>query len=304
MRTPTKIVPRDELVDELVKRVLKNQHVWLSAPAGYGKTTIIQEAVEELEDRHDRKVIFCQESTQFKPLLLDIAENLHAQGLLVWDKLGDAVAVNETSWPKVFAKLDRLSVVEVAPVVAQNLAGNNFVLVLDHLEGVRASYLKHYVQFFEVATVIAASDGLQNPQLKKLRSFARVVEVPAFTPAQAEELSDFLFQTYHINACDEESFKRHLLRAANGVPAKLVQLYEDAAAEGYIEMNYIRQLRSQAGREYTNAGWLLLLLLALPMVARIIAVGSGDRDAFIAFGVLSAFAFLMRYFVYRGSRDS
>jgi hypothetical protein len=301
MRSSVKIIPRDELVDGVVKRVLKSQHVWLSSPAGYGKTTIIQEAVDELADRYDHAVIFCQESTQFKPLLLDIAEQLHSQGLLVWEQLG--AAVNETSWAKVFAKLDRVSVVEVAPIVAQSLAGKNIILVLDHLEGVRASYLKHYARFFEVATVIAASDSFQNVSLKKLRPLAQIMEVPAFTPAQAEELSDFLFEHYGINASDEESFKRQVVRAANGAPAKLVQLYEDAATEGFIKMDYIRQLRSQAGREFTNVGWLLLLLLALPMVGRVVAVGSGDRDGFIAFGVLSAFAFVMRYLVYRGSRQ-
>ena len=48
---------------------------------------------------------------------------------------------------------------------------------------------------------------------------------------------------------------------------------------------------------------LLLVLLALPMVARIIAVGSGDRDAFIGFGIMASFAFVMRFLVHRGSRE-
>jgi len=302
MRRPSKIVPRDEIVDEVVKRVLRDQSVWLSAPEGYGKTTIIQEAVEELEDRHDRMVIFCQDSTHFKPLLLDIAEQLHAHGLFIWDQPGDEV--EEMTWAKVHAKLDRVSVVKVAPAVVQSLEGNDIILVLDHLEGVRVTYLKHFARFFEIATIIAASDGFKKIELNKLRSYARVIDVLKFIPDQAEELSDFLFESYGINTVNESSFKQHLLRAADGIPLKVRQLYEDAASEGgFIGMDYIRQLRAQAGREYTNMGWLLLVLLALPMVARIIAIGSGDRDSFVAFGVLTAFSFVMRFLVYRGARS-
>ena len=186
----------------------------------------------------------------------------------------------------------------------ENLEGHGIILVLDHLEGARASYLKFYRQFFQVATVIAASDNFSKPDIKKLRSYARVVVVPTFTPDQAEELSDFLFQSYNINTVNEESFKRHLLRATGSVPLKIRQLYEDAATEDFIKMDYIRMLRSQAGREYTNTGWLFLVLLALPMVARIVAVGSGDRDAFIAFGILSAFGLVMRYLIYKGARGA
>lgn len=303
MKRPSKIVPRDDLVDEVVKRVLKDQSVWLSASDGFGKSTIIQEVVDELEDRHDRLVIFCQESTQFKPLLLDIAEQLHEHGLFAWDQLGEDAG--DMEWPKVFAKLDRVSVVEVAPVVIQSVEGNDIILVLDHLETVRATYQKFFARLFEVATVVSASDGFSNAQIKKLRSYARAVEVPKFTAEQAEELSDFLFQSYGINTVNEDSFKQHLLRAADGIPKKIRQLYEDAVSEGgLLGMDYIRGLRAQAGREYMNMGWLLLVLLAMPMVARIIAVGSGDRDAFIAFGILSAFGFVMRYLVYKGSRGT
>lgn len=300
MPTPVKLIPRDELVDDVVKRVLKGQHAWLDAPEGHGKTTIIQEVVDELQDEHDRNVIFCEESTRFKQLILDIAQQLHAQQLFAWEHIGEAV--HEMSWAKLHSRLHRRAVLEVAPAVLKSLEGHDFILVLDHLEGASPAYQKYYALLFEAATVIAASNNIRNPQIKKLRSYARTIEVPKLTPAQGAELSDFLYEVHRINACDEETFKQHLLRAADGIPLKLVRLYEDAATEDFISMDYIRQLRSQAGREYVSMVWLLLMLITLPMAARIMALGSGDRDAYVAFGVMAGFGVFMRYLVYQGNR--
>lgn len=297
---PKMIIPRDELLDEGIKNILKGRSSWYVGHEGLGKSTIIQEAVDELEDGFGREVIVCEQSSQFKPLMMDIAKQLHERHFFNWDKIPDA---EELNWDKLHAKLYRPPVVEVAPVVLQCLEGKDIILVLDHLERVGPTYQQFYAKLFEVCTVIAASSNFQNPQVKKLRSYARVIEVPKFTEEQAVQLSDFLFEHHKINAHDEDNFKLHILRAADGIPSKLVQLYEDASTEKYIEEDYIRRLRSKAGREYTNMGWLLLVIITLPMAAKIIAVGSGDKDGFIAFGVLGSFSLIMRFLILKGSRN-
>ena len=71
------IIPRDELLDPMVKNALKGRHNWVIAPGGYGKSQLVQEAVDELEDRHGKEVICCDESSQFKPLMLEIGRALH-----------------------------------------------------------------------------------------------------------------------------------------------------------------------------------------------------------------------------------
>ena len=299
---PRKLIPRDDLLDIIIKQIRKGRHIWLNAPEGFGKTTLLREASDEFEDSHQRTVIFCQESCQFKPLMLEIAEQLHSQQRFTWDKIGDTI--NEMSWAKLHAKLNRPPVLEITPVVMQNLEGGKIILILDHLERANPSFKKYYAQLFEITTVIAASNGFSNNEIKNLRPLTRVVDVPKLTQDQATELSDFLYEDHRINATDEKMFKRHTLLAADGIISKLVRLYEDASLEKHISADYIRNLRTQAGREYINMGLMLLLLVTMPMIARIMAVGSGDRDAYIAFGMMSAFAFVMRQLISRENRKT
>jgi hypothetical protein len=317
MKPPSLIIPRDDLIDEILEHVLKGRHVWLVAPEGYGKTTLLQEAVDELEDAHSKEVIFCTESTQLKPLMLDIAQQLHHNHLFSWEELKGV----EISWTRLHTKLDRIGIVGIVPIVLHNLErlsshqsmnggktnlekmrgdqisehfdNHHIILVLDALERIGPSSYQHYAKLFDVCTIITASRNFRNPQVKKLHAYARVIEVPKLTAEQANTLSDFLFDFHKIHAYDEEMVKQHIVRASDGIPLKLKKLYEDAETEKVIDNEYIRKLKSKTDKAFVSMGWLLLVMIAVPMALRIVAVGSGDRDGFIAFGVLSAFSVVM-----------
>jgi hypothetical protein len=301
MNSPAKIIARDDLVDQIIENTLKGRSTWLVAPEGMGKTTLIHEAKDELEDKHNRQVIHCDESTRFKPLVLDIAHQLHSLGILVIEKFGEDIC--EIPWDKLQPKLSRPAVTEIAPAVIESMEGHDIILILDELEGITPTYLKHYRKFFETASVIAASSSFSNAQVQKLKGMATILNVPAFTQEQAEELSEFLFNAHSINTGNEPMLKRHLLSAANGNPQKVHQLYDQISKERYVTQDQIRAFSNQAGKRFLNMGLLLLCLVTLPLMAKVLARGAGDRDGFVAFGMMSAGILVLRILIFRHSRD-
>jgi len=92
------------------------------------------------------------------------------------------------------------------------------------------------------------------------------------------------------------------LAQADGNPYALVEMVRQVAGDRPLGLQAIRDLHHGAGVRYLDITPVLLLLGAVIVAARFVALGLNDPDLYIIAGSLGALFFVARYFLYRGLR--
>lgn len=315
------LVGREDILSTLQENVAKGQHTLLVGPLGIGKshllhhfaTTLEQGSTEAREQgswgaegpgstgesspspQHPGtpapQHIYLEHVSPIKPALLGLAEQLHADGVLEVE----GIEATYLAWDDVRKKLTPLRVNQLAELVIGCMKHQDYVLVLDHLERVTPTMLPHLNALLDVAVIVAAADELKSSAQRLWWSFDRI-EVPPLTNQQARDL---LWQVADPDRIAEpQFFETRVLQQAGGNPLAILTM----AAKSHmsdLSAREIRGLHHGAGIDYVPLTPLLMIIGALIVAARFVALGLNDRDLYVLAGLGYAFFFVMRYFIYR-----
>jgi len=156
----------------------------------------------------------------------------------------------------------------------------------------------------DVAVVIAATDELKPSAQRLWWAFERV-EVP---PLPRHQARDLLWQVADRDrVANPQLFETRVLQQAGGNPLAIVTMAGKASPQGSdrdahtatLSAQEIRGLRHGAGVRYVSLTPALMLIGALIVAARFVALGLNDRDLYVLAGLGYASFFFMRYFIYR-----
>jgi len=317
-------VGRQDILDLLWENITKGRHSLLVGPLGIGKSHLLRHLAASpvtadgepqttkltLLATADRgpptaaspddggrpsavrgRFLYLEHISPLKPALIELARRLHADGNLEVE----GIEARYMEWEDVRKKLASLRVHQLANLVTAAMKDQGYVLLLDHLERVTPTMLPHLESLMHVALVIGATDELKAATQRLWWAFERI-EVP---PLAQEEARQLLWQVADRSKIEHpQLFETRVLQQAKGNPLAIVTMAGKARTAA-LSVGEIRGLQHGAGTRYVSLTPLLLLLGALIVAARFVALGLNDRDLYILAGLGYAFFFFVRHFIYR-----
>jgi hypothetical protein len=227
--------------------------------------------------------------------LLGLCQTLHAAGHL---RLPGA-DVPPVAWAECTRPLGRLNIPELTGVVAESLHERQYVLILDQLEGVTPSLVPTLERLLAEALVLGATRRLHAACQKLWWAFDRI-DLPALGREEARRLLWAVAERDQIS--DPGMFETRVLDQAAGNPYAIVEMVRQVAGVPEVSRQAIRDLQHGAGVRYLDLTPALLLVGALLVVARFVALGLDDRDLYIIAGGLGALFLVVRYLLARAWR--
>ncbi len=275
------IVGRTRELAELWELVTKGRHVLVTGAPGIGKTVLLEMLSAGLGKQGDMHLFRLSDARQFKNSLVELAEQMHARGVLVHPRLSTSV-VRSLPWEKLAPKVRALTVKDLAEGLVLGLKGQRAVLIWDQFDRATPTEVSWLHQFLNVATVVLATSDSSVVRVKPiLDRVPAKVELKELSQAESEELIDRCLEAAPFAVSDIAWYRREIWRKSQGNPRAIKDLLADHSLEKYIDSQAIRAMASEQGVRYFAVSWVVLAGVLLFSIHRYVGRGLGDRDAYI-----------------------
>ena len=285
-----RLIGREAKLMQARKHLVHHRHTLIVGPVGIGKSALLHAAVEGCE-----RVVALDQITPFRPALLDLFKQLHAQGRLTLPDVDTAYL----DWDELTPHVSHLNSVEAVDLLAPLLADT--VLLIDDLDGITPTIARLLEPLVETALILGAVTTLDaSPELTRWRLHFQLLPLAPLTPEASREL---LWASADREALpDADVFEQHVLHMADGNPLAIRELCRQARRTPLRDPADIRHLTHEAGIRDVDLTPLLLIVGACAVAIRFLALGLNDIDTYILAGILGAFLLVSRYMFYRSLR--
>ena len=284
------LIGREQALTQVRAWLTRRQHVLLVGPVGVGKSALLREAVEGLGS-----VVTVPSLQPLKPALLALAQQLHAQGRLALPNIDSQYL----DWSEVQPQVSPLSTAQLVKSLVPLAAG--MTLVVDELDGIPPSLARSIEPLFEALLVVGAITTVDlTPEMQ--RFFWHFHWLPLEPLGQEEGRQLLWSQVDPLRIPDREAFERHVWEVAGGNPLAIRELARQTPRVELKPPDPFRQLHHEAGIRYLDLTPALLLLGAVAVIARFLALGLNDIEGYILAGSFGAVFLTARYFLYRTLR--
>jgi DNA-binding transcriptional ArsR family regulator len=279
-------VGRQEILATLRENVAKRRPTLLVGPLGIGKSHILREFRAGAE-----RCLYLEHISPIKPALLNLAQLLHQGGALEVE----GIEAKYMEWEDVRKRIAPRRINQLTELVMECMQDQDYILILDHLERVTPTMLPHLDALMGVALVIGAADELRSQAQRLWWAFERI-EVP---PLAKDEARRLLWQVAELDRVkNPQLFETRVLQQSGGNPLAIITMAARARTAALSDRE-IRGLQHGAGTRYVALTPILLILGALVVATRFVALGLNDRDLYVLAGLGYASFSILRYFVYR-----
>ena len=286
------LLGRDTELAQLRTYVQQRQHTLIVGAIGVGKSALLRAALAD-----QPVVLVIEQLVPFKASLLTIAQQLHQRNRLQLPM----TEAHYLTWEEVQPHLTRLSVVELAHLLTPLLT--DAVLVLDDCDAITPITAHLLESFFAQTLIIGAMTEL--PLRHALQRFVWHFRVIALTPLTQPASHELLWQRVDATTIPAPyTFEQHVLQMANGNPLAITELAQQAQRVPIATPEQMRHLHHDAGIHYIDLTLGLLVLGAVAVICRFLALGLNDIDAYILAGSMGACFLVVRFFIYRSLRRS
>ena len=288
------LVGRQDELEKIRANLEKRQPTLLRGPVGIGKSHLLRIIAKDIKN-----VIYIERVQPIKQALLSIAEALHKDGRL---KI-EGVVAEYLEWQDLRSKVTALSPAELLSCVLEGLEGQSHILALDHLESIMPSSAFIISSLMDKALVLGASHDLKdNDNLSRIWWAFDVIELKALSREESLELLWSFADKDRVQ--DKVLFENKILNYSAGNPLAIIEMAKKTKEIEFDSPETIRNLHHDAGLKYFDLTPVLLVLGALIVAARFIALGLNDVDTYIMAGSAGAFFIILRYYIYRSSRKT
>jgi hypothetical protein len=286
------LVGRTKELERLKHNLDSRKHTVLVGEIGTGKSHLLRYAI-----RDKRKVIYIEQIHPLKSALLNIAEALHQNRRLIIEGLH----TEYLTWKDLKRKVTRLAVAELLNCILKSLEGQNYLLALDHLEGLTPSMAYSISLIMDKALVFGATNDLKKSgHLSRIWWRFEHIRLDNLDKEEAKALLWLYARKRKVK--DKEMFENKVLTYSCGNPLAIVEMAQRTSSERFDSPQKIRDLRHDAGIRYFDLTPALLILGAGVVAARFVSLGLNDVDGYILAGSAGAFFIFFRFFIYRAMR--
>lgn len=289
------LVGRLAELEKLKENIKSKKHTCLIGDIGTGKTHLLKYVTKDT-----RKLIYIENVHPLKTALLEIAFQLHKMGLLAIE----GVHAEYLEWKDLKRKVSRLPIAELLTTILNGLSnGQNFLLVLDHLEGLTPSMAFTLSCLMDKCLVLGATNDLKKSgHLAKIWWRFEHLEIKNLDKEEAKTLLWLYADRQKVQ--DEAMFENKILNYSCGNPLAIVEMAKRTFCEKFTDSQKIRDLRHDAGLRYFDLSPCLLIIGAVIVAARFISLGLNDIDGYILAGSSGAFFIFLRFLIYRGMKPA
>lgn len=253
--------------------IASKRNALILGPIGIGKTTLVKAATQDIQ-----AVVWAFGLSPFKEALLEIVQGLSRIGRLA---------------PEEAKNLAKMPVPALSRALSRSLG--NCILVLDRLEQATPSMAPHLEQLMADSVIIGIATEL--PVSRKLtRVWWRFSKKIHLQPLSSEESRELFWRRLHRHVVpNPDDWDKAVLSRCGGNPLAIVELSKQAE----VSPSPTIAAEHPAGRREIDLTPGLLLLGAVVIAARFVALGLNDVDTYILAGAGGAFFVVARYFIYR-----
>ncbi|PIQ88711.1 MAG: hypothetical protein COV72_07220 [Candidatus Omnitrophica bacterium CG11_big_fil_rev_8_21_14_0_20_42_13] len=290
----TILVGRGVELEKLKENIKNKKHTSLTGDIGTGKTHLLKYAVKDM-----KKVIYVERIHPLKTAVLEIAFCLHKQGKLAIE----GVHAEYLEWRDLKRKVTRLPIAELLSCILDGLFNQNYILVLDHLEGLTPSMAFTISCLMDKCLLLGATNDLKKAgHLSKIWWRFEHIEIKNLDKEDAKVLLWLYADKERIK--DEAMFENKVLTHSCGNPLAIVEMARRTGPEKFDDPQKIRDLRHDAGVRYFDLSPCLLFIGAIIVAVRFISLGLNDTDGYILAGSFGAFFIFLRFFIYKSMREA
>jgi len=336
MGVTTNLIGRDELVNDVAREIRKGKHLVLTGPVGCGKSAVLVEALKLVEPRpsewyqfdtvacdagelhpeptvipdapHRKDVVLVYLSDhQAKGQFVQMARRLIETGVLQPSTLDlakkyDAMPPAEIEWASIRRHVNRLSIRDLTGAIIPAIyAYEGCVLIaVDDMTTLTPTQQAFWLSVFEHAQVVTCASA-RKQGLRKLWWKMKAVEVPALTPEASREIVLDYVARQGMLVESPDLFVGHVVKQSGGNPQAIFDMLDENSKERVLDKRQIREMAHQAGVEYVDFTPVMLILGALIIGSRYLAMGIGDTALYVLAGFGAALFLVIRFFMFRGA---
>ena len=270
--SPTILFGRESLITKLRSSIYHNQPVVLIGSVGIGKTHILEHLAS-----HYPNSLYVPNAKPTKQFLEQLCAKIDPN----WEKdLGSRASVSELmAW---ILKTPTLSLPLLFIDDFNTIAPADSPLFLDLLD--------------HGATLITASSKPLD-KLHKLQWRLHAIAIDPLSEAASKKLLDYLTQGLSIT--DPVMLETRVMTLANGLPAAIVELARQLRYHPVVTQDVVRDIYHESGVQYRDWSAAIIVLWALIVCSRFIALGLHSFEGYILAGIGTSLFVVVKYFLMR-----
>jgi len=270
------VLGREPLVNHIKTTLLKGQSVTLVGGIGLGKTHILEHLHAQLQQS-----VYAATPVPIKSLLKSLCE---------------AVNPNWTEVMKPSASAHEL-LQFLKRTHAQYVGWP--ILIVDQLERLRVSDVAIVTELMELGPVLGAMEA-EKPALKPILWKSHDERLEPLDEAASRQLIQQL--TAGLSVEDPEMLETYVLGTANGNPLAMVDMVKKLSVQSVIRCDAIRDTHHEAGKSYRDWTGLLMVVWAVLVASRFIALGTHSFEGYVLAGFGTSVFVVIKYYVLKGRR--
>jgi len=326
LRQDTTFFGRTEELYQLVKHLQRGRHTLIIGEKGIGKSRLMLEAKWILSGRTKRidfsanimtqlkgqlgirinpnqyKIIFIEHSSPLGDCLKEIAEQLFYNGDL-------PVQLDEerADWQAAKKHLSGIGSIRFQSLIFEGLSRSekSYLIFFDNLDRISPTQQKLIETLLNIAVICTAVVQIkENFMFKRIwASFSRI-DLEPLPESVCMQLINYFFQNYPLRVIDPELYRREILKASNGNPFHIKNMFWHGSREKYVDAEEIRKLRQVDEGHYFNMGPIYIFGVAMFTLFKIFSIGTDNREFYIYFSALGFIAYLVfrvfrAFFIFR-----
>ena len=264
---------RDHVIAELKASLNKGQSILLTGQIGIGKTHLLK----HIANVYAEHAIYFPTPSPLKTVVMEMIERL-------------------TSSATTDKPTARLSVQELVNYAVDHKSLSPPILILDNLHKLRTSELDLLLTLMNHFPILGATDE-QLPKLKQLWWKFKLMELQPLNEDASKELIKQLTQTMSIS--DYEQLETRMLSLSNGNPLAIVDMAKQLSYKPVVTRDAVREIYHEAGVKYRSWSWFIIVIWAMIVMSRFIALGTHSFEGYILAGLGTSFLIVIRYFLGR-----
>lgn len=276
------IYGRDGTIEEIKSNLSKEQSVLLVGKLGIGKTHILKHILKIPACRQAGQasnVIFLSSPSPMKNLLTQVCGKLKPN----WkEEIKSRASTKEI--------LDYLIRLKTCDLKLKTL------LIIDNLQNLRASDVECFLTLLENFTVLSAVEEI-TPKLKQVWWKFKQIELNPLSKESAKQLIKYL--TQNLSVSDYELLETRILSLSNCLPLAIVDMAHQISHKPVVTKEVVREMYHEAGIYYRDWTPVVVILWAILIMFRFIALGTHSFEGYILAGFGMAFIMVMRFFMFR-----
>jgi energy-coupling factor transporter ATP-binding protein EcfA2 len=280
------IFGRDSVIDDIKANLNKNQPVLLIGPLGIGKTYLLKHIAKIMGPN----VLYISSPSPLKNMLTQICDKLDPECLSaeVPTKVGTKAEKKRIK--------TRASTKDMTEFVIKAKGTKPPILIIDNLNNLKISDVDPFLSLIENFTILASTDELV-PRLKQVWWKFKQIEIHPLSEHASKELIKYLTQNLSIS--DYEMLETRILGLSNRLPLAIVDMAHQLSHQPIVTPETIREVYHEAGIHYRDWTYAIVVLWAIAIMFRFVALGTHSFEAYILAGFGVTIISVVRFVAFR-----